>query len=205
MRMKFSLSVILAVMVFAGLALAQTAVTAGNSATPAAIRILAPNPGEKVTQSAVTVQFQLENPGVAASGFPNFSVQLDGRDPVITAQTTQDFTGLAPGQHTVVVQLVDANNTPVTGSRAETQFTVATPAPTQPAPADQQQAPGAQQPSGTERPPADQASAALPQKDDATLTDQGETLPAASSALPLLSVVGFGALVGGVISALRTR
>lgn len=202
--MKFkSLSVILAVMVFAGLALAQTAVTAGNGATPAAIRILAPNPGEKVTQSAVTVQFQLENPGVAASGFPNFSIQLDGRDPVITAQTSQDFTGLAPGQHTVVVQLVDANNTAIAGTRAEAQFTVAA-ATQQATPAAQPSAPAAQQQSSGP-PPADQARAALPQNDDAALTDQGETLPAASSALPLLSLVGFGALVGGVISALRTR
>ena len=190
MKLK-SPSVILAVMVFAGLALAQTTVSTGNSATSATIRILAPSQGEKLTQSAVTVRFQLENPGVSA-GLPNFSVQLDGRDPVITAQTTQDFTGLEPGQHSVIVQLVDANNTPVAGSRAEAQFTVVAPAPQ----------PGAQpQPA---RPP-DQARAALPQNDDAALTDQGETLPSASSALPLLSVVGFGALVGGIISALRTR
>jgi hypothetical protein len=200
MKMKTkSLAVILAVMVFAGIAVGQTTANAGATATagntPSAIRILAPNPGEKLTESAVTVEFQLENPGLAAGGFPNFSIQLDGRDPVITAQTSQNFTGLAPGPHTVVVQLLDANSTPIGGARAETQFNVAAAA-QQPAPAAQPQ---------PARPPTDQASAALPQGDDAALTDQGEILPAASSALPLLSVVGFGALVGGVISALRTR
>ncbi len=180
-----SLAVILAVMVFTGVAVAQATPPAGPA--PSAIRILNPNAGDKLTQSAATVEFQLENPGLAAGGFPNFSIQLDDRDPIITAKTSQDFTGLAPGSHTVVVQLVDANSTPIAGSRAETHFTVAAPVPqAQPA-----------------RPPDDQVKSALPQND--MLSDEGEPLPAASSALPLLSIIGFGALLGGVISALRTR
>lgn len=182
-KMKWrSLTLILAVMVFAGVAVSQT--NAGT-ASPA-IRILMPNQGEKLAQSAVTVQFRLENPGLAGGGVPNFSVQLDARDPVLTAQTSQNFTGLTPGQHTVVVQLLDANGTPIAGTRTETQFVVRAPA--------NQSAPAG--------PPS--AEAALPQS-DAGITDDGEVLPAASSALPLLSVVGFGALLGGVISALRTR
>lgn len=181
-----SLAVILAMMVFAGIVLAQATATAG--AAPTAIRILAPKPGDKLAQTAVTVQFQLENPGLAAAGFPNFSIQLDGRDPVVTAQTRQNFTGLNAGPHVVVVQLVDANNTPIPGSRAETRFTVAPPA-VQP-----QAAP----------PPGEQGNPALPQN-DAAISDQGEPLPAASTALPLLSLIGFGALLGGVLSAMRTR
>lgn len=182
-----SLAVTLAMMVLAGIALAQAAATAG--AAPPAIRILAPKSGDKLTQTAITVNFQLENPGLAASGFPNFSIQLDSRDPVVTAQTSQNFTGLTPGTHLVVVHLVDANNTPIPGSRAETQFTVAPPA-VQPQPAP---------------PPGAQAKAELPQKDDAAISDRGEPLPAASTALPLLSLIGFGALLGGVLSAMRTR
>jgi hypothetical protein len=178
-----SLAVILAMMVLAGIAAAQ-AVASG--AAPPAVRILAPKPDEKLSQSAVTVQFQLDNPGMAG-GSPNFSVQLDNRDPIVTPQTSQDSTGLTPGPHIVVVQLVDANNTPIAGTRAETQFTVSTPA-AQPQPA---------------RPP-DQARTDLPQG-DAAISDQGEILPSASSALPLLSVIGFGALLGGVLSAMRTR
>lgn len=182
-----SLAVILAMMVFAGVALAQAGGAAGTA--PSAIRILAPKPSDNLTQTAVTVQFQLENPGLAAGGFPNYSIQLDGRDPVVTAQTSQNFTGLTPGPHVVVVQLVDANNTPIAGARAETQFTVATPA-AQPQPT---------------RPPGEQAKAELPQNDNAAISDHGEPLPAASTALPLLSLIGFGALLGGVLSAMRTR
>ena len=179
------LSIVLALMVLAGVAVGQTAATA--TSPPPAIRILSPGAGEKLSQSAVTVQFQLENPGLAAGGFPNYSIQLDNRDPVVTAQTSQDFTGLGPGNHTLVVQLLDANGTPISGTRTELQFSVTAPAaPPQPG-----------------RPPAT-VSTDLPQN-DAVLTDSGESLPAASSALPLLSVIGFGALVGGVISALRTR
>ena len=48
-----SLTVILAVMVFAGIVLAQATATAG--AAPTAIRILAPKPGDKLAQTAVTV------------------------------------------------------------------------------------------------------------------------------------------------------
>src|ERR1041385_8106218 len=143
-----SLAVILAMtmLVLAGIAAGQ-AVASG--AAPPAIRILAPKAGDNLTQSAVTVQFQLDNPGMAG-GSPNFSIQLDDRDPVITAQTSQNFTGLTPGPPTVVVQLVDANKTPISGARAETQFTVTAPA-AQPQPA---------------RPP-DQVRAALPQNDTA--------------------------------------
>ena len=182
-----SLAVILTVMVLAGIAMAQAATTAG--AAPPAIRILAPKSGDNLSQSAVTVQFQLDNPGLAAGGFPNFSIQLDSRDPVVTAQTSQNFTGLNARPHVVVVQLVDANNTPIPGTRAETQFTVAPPA-VQPQPA---------------RPPGEQVKTELPQKDDAAISDHGEPLPAASTALPLLSLIGFGALLGGVLSAMRTR
>jgi hypothetical protein len=37
------------------------------------------------------------------------------------------------------------------------------------------------------------------------LTDSSLDLPGASSSLPLLSVIGFGVFIGGLISALRTR
>jgi hypothetical protein len=37
------------------------------------------------------------------------------------------------------------------------------------------------------------------------LANSSFNLPAASSSLPLLSVIGFGVFVGGLISALRTR
>lgn len=176
-----SLFVILAILC-AGLALGQAAAPPGHTAQ--GVRIIAPKVGDKLSQSSVTVQYEAEDPGPAS---PSFSVQLDGREPVLTTETTQNFTGLTPGAHTVVVQLVDPDKTPIADSRAEAQFNTISPAAqTQPAHAAT----------------ADLRSA-LPQSD--AISDQGEPLPAASSPLPLLSVIGFGALVGGVLSALKTR
>ena len=188
-EMKHISRIVILAAMCVGIALGQTTASPGNTAP--AVRILAPNSGDKLAQSFVTVQFQLENPGSTAS-VPNFSIQLDDRDPVITAQTSQNFTGLTPGAHTVVIQLVDANNTPVAGGRAETRFTVVNPAAVNP-----------EAPPQPARPPSTDAQAALPQSD--AISDHGEPLPAASSALQLLSVIGFGALVGGILSALKTR
>jgi hypothetical protein len=39
----------------------------------------------------------------------------------------------------------------------------------------------------------------------AAKTDDGENLPGSSSSLPLLAVIGFGVLAGGITSAMRTR
>jgi hypothetical protein len=41
--------------------------------------------------------------------------------------------------------------------------------------------------------------------DPATLNQDESNLPPASSPLPLISVIGFGVLVGGIISAMKTR
>ena len=62
--------------------------------------------------------------------------------------------------------------------------------------------PGAQDPPRTTRTVAGNAQAAnLPSLPESVPID----LPTANSSLPLLSVIGFGILVGGVLSALRTR
>jgi hypothetical protein len=39
----------------------------------------------------------------------------------------------------------------------------------------------------------------------ATKNDDSENLPGSSSSLPLLAVIGFGVLAGGITSAMRTR
>jgi hypothetical protein len=72
----------------------------------------------------VNVRFEVVNPA-ATAGSPNFLVQMDGTDPIRTSDTEYTFTGLAPGLHTVTVTIVDANGTPVPGSRASAEFTVA--------------------------------------------------------------------------------
>ena len=153
-----------------------------------ALRIVSPRAGEKLQQNFVTVQFA----PLQASVSPTFELRLDAEDPVHTSNSSYTFTGLNPGPHDLIIQVVDANNIPVNGTRSEVRFTVLpTPANggiTQP-PSGNQSATGQ---------PRSQSSGSQIQKDMALLPD-------ARSSLPLLSVIGFGILVGGVISALKTR
>jgi hypothetical protein len=146
------------------------------------IRILTPVASSKLVDNFTTVRFELINP-TAYAGTPNYLIQMDGNDPITTSQTQQAFTGLASGAHTVTVQMVDANGTPVPGGRAAIQFFVA-PATTKPA---------GNAPQGTAT-----TSGPSEQQDD-------PNLPTASSPLPLISIIGFGILVGGIVSAMKTR
>jgi hypothetical protein len=141
------------------------------------LHILSPVPSQQLSTSYVDVNYELVNPGVSG-GSPDFQVQLDGREPVLSKDTTYTFTGLTPGEHTVVVQVVDANGTPIAGGRSAVVFFVIA---------------GVSQQQGTRAP--------------GMTTNNGEPpeLAPASSTLPLLSIIGFGVLVGGVASALRTR
>ncbi|MFL6437653.1 MAG: hypothetical protein ACJ71Q_08750 [Terriglobales bacterium] len=152
---------------------------AAQSAQPSSLRIVSPKPNEKLAQTFVAVQFQQISPASPA-GTPTYELRLDGRDPVQTTDTTYTFNGLTPGSHDLVIQIVDANGTPVSGTRSEVKFVIVNPVAT----------------AGT-------TGQALnwPVLPQTPLTD----LPNGNSSLPLLSIIGFGILVGGVISALRTR
>ena len=125
--------VILAVMALT--AAAQTVPSQNNGTAPgtsasgpatvtSALSILKPAAGEKVRANTITVTYSLANPGASAAGQPNFQLRLDAQDPVNTTATEYTFTGLQPGAHTITVQLVDANGTPVQGANAVVQFTV---------------------------------------------------------------------------------
>ena len=169
-----------------------------------AVKILTPKPGSKLTTNFVDVRYQLQQQAAAASS-PNFRVQLDARDPVQTTDTQQNFTGLAPGTHTLTVEVVDANGTPIAGTRSEVQFTmVATP---------QNPPPGLTQPQATERGryvPAsfrqsDSSQARQSDSPQAAAAAKSGGLPKTGSPLPMLGVIGLGTLLGGLISALRTR
>src|SRR5688572_696146 len=106
---------------------AQTAPSPGAALpTPGSVRILAPQSGEKITHNFVDFRYELAAPASAA-GSPTFQVRLDGTDPIRTTDTRYTFTGLQPGRHTLSVEVVDANNIPVQGSRAEVQFSVLPP------------------------------------------------------------------------------
>jgi hypothetical protein len=156
------------------------------------IRILTPVASQKLADNFATVRFELVNPS-AYAGTPNYRIQMDGNDPITTSQTSQAFTGLAPGAHTVTIQMVDANGTPVPGGRAALQFFVAQPA----------------SPQGTvQSAPKDRELKIAGykfQQPDPSPQEDNPNLPPASSPLPLISIIGFGILVGGIVSAMKTR
>lgn len=178
---------------------------AGQTGTTApAVRFLAPNSGEQINNNFVTVKYELLSP-VSAAGTPTFQLRLDTRDPVRTTDTQYTFTGLSPGTHTVTVQVVDANDTPISGLQNQVQFTILP----------QNLGAPSRGPSGLiERSSAalqpvalswqEPNSAANPSQ-PANPSKRDEQLPKAGSTLPLLSVIGMGVLVGGIASALRTR
>jgi hypothetical protein len=192
--MKFiRIVAILAVMALS--AGAQTVPSQNNGAAPGAgasplnaLSILKPVAGEKIRQNSITVSYALANPGASAAGSPNFQLRLDSQDVVTTTATDYSFTGLAPGAHTVTVQLVDANGTPVPGAQAVVQFTVL------------------RQTTRTYGPQAIAAALRLnPATDIHVQQAAPQPMPSAGGALPLLSVIGFGVLLGGIASAMKTR
>jgi hypothetical protein len=190
----------------AGWLLLFSPVSQGQQVAPtpsaAAIRILAPKPGERITNSFVEVKYELVASATASSS-PTFQIRLDDRDPVHTTDQQQTFTGLQPGKHTISIEVLDANNTPVAGTRSEVQFTLVNPGR-----GEAQPNPGTLTASGPavrlrlaafSQPASDSSN---PKKPDQSPQQQ---LPRSGSALPLLSVIGVGVLIGGIISARRTR
>jgi hypothetical protein len=164
----------------------QGGTTSGNGA----IKVLSPKVNEKLEASIVTLRYQLVNTGLAADPSPTYRLQLDGRDPVETTSSEYNFTGLQPGEHVITIDVVDANHTPVGGSHTEVRFQSANPGAAPPA---------SGQTSSLSPPTVKKAALPLP-------TGNGtEQLPSAGGELPLLSMVGFGVLAGGMISAMKTR
>jgi LPXTG-motif cell wall-anchored protein len=188
---------------------AQQAGSAQSSATPTppmGVRILEPRAGQKLNHNFVVVEFEPGSPLQTTSGTPRFQIQLDDRAPVTTNFNQTTFTGLQPGPHTVTVQAIDANGTPIVGSQNVVQFIVI---PTI--------TPGTEGPHSQSEPSGKLASRMKPvlwngaagtETNAQTTAAQGssdEGLPDTGSALPLLSIIGFGVLMGGIFSARRTR
>jgi len=93
------------------------------------------------------------------------------------------ITGLAPGNHTLAIEVVGANGTPIQGTHTETASVNIAP-----------RASFSGQ-SGNGRSGA---------RENGRLAQDGN-LPEAASALPLLSIIGAGVLIGGLFSARKTR
>ncbi len=157
------------------------------------LRITAPRQNLRQTANFIDLKYEVTNPTASVASSPNFKIQLDSSDPITTTATEQSFTGLTAGNHVLTVQLIDANGTLIPNSQAEVQFTVV--------PTTQN---GGKASSGG-------SVGATPPQAKATIIpgvaaeNRDDSLPPASSSLPILSVVGFGVLVGGVVSAMRTR
>ncbi len=177
----------------------------GDNVTAASnsLRILSPKVGEKIGSSSVDVRYELTNTNADAAASPTYRVQLDSRDPSETLDTEYNFTGLAPGAHTVYIELVDANHTPIAGSQAVVHFTTFVPGVNGTTNKSGGTTPG---PTSSVQRPHTEAALAPPQvvKANLPLPSRNE-LPNSGGELPLLSMVGFGVLVGGVISAMRAR
>lgn len=177
------------------------------------VRILTPVEDEKfIRTNSVKVRFDLVGPATSAKA-PNFLVQMDGDEPVRTGDMEQSFSGLEPGVHSVAVQLVSANNTPDFASRAVVQFVVAPHPPETPHPVTAhaealnvapEEALNVTLQQETPEPPQLTQLGVL-QSPPAEIMSINSPLPSAGNALPLISVIGFGVLVGGIASAMRTR
>src|SRR5438045_6279373 len=87
------------------------ATPAGPTTAASAVKSLEPKAGARLTVNFVQLRYDLEN-AASASGTPTFRLRLDARDPVDTTDTTYTFTGLASGQHSVSITVVDANGVP---------------------------------------------------------------------------------------------
>jgi hypothetical protein len=149
-----------------------------------ALRVNTPKANETLAQTFVHVTYQLVNRGASPASSPNFTVQLDGNDPVNTTAYEYTFTGLAAGTHTITVTLVDANGVPIANSSVSTKFVVK---------------------DGT-RNPSSAPTALHHRRTRLRLAkSQAASLPIGSTPLPILSLVGFGVLVGGIWTAIQNR
>jgi hypothetical protein len=171
-----------------------TTVIVHSDAPAPAVRILAPQSGQTLTSNFIDLHFELASP--ALSGEPNFLVQLDETDPVNTTSTEYTFSDLQPGLHIVRVTLVDANNSPVQGGSATVQFKV--PSASTPAHSDGSHGVRLHSRTVAGAPPA----APIPPE----LRKDGDiNLPLAGSPLPLISLIGFGLLIGGAAQTMRSH
>lgn len=175
---------------------AQTTTAAVNpEAQSPSVRILTPVSGQMLSSNFVDLRFELVRP--ALNGEPIFLVQLDGADPINTSSTDHTFSDLQPGLHSVRVTLVDANNSPAQGGSATVQFKVPS---SQPAHSDASHS--SARPHMTLMIVGVPPLAPIPPE----LRKDGDVnLPLAGSPLPLISLIGFGLLIGGAAQTMRWR
>jgi hypothetical protein len=164
--------------------------TAPNHATTRrVIHIVSPTSGENLEGTSVSVRYQVSPTKRTPTHPTMFRIQMDSQPPVQTAETMHMFESLTPGSHDVTVELLDSRNRAITSSLAKASFVCQAP-----------ETNSAELVVEPMLPPSLQKVAMfLPQA--AAPIDPGD----GSGEMPLLSVIGLGVLIGGMVSAMRTR
>jgi hypothetical protein len=151
------------------------------------VDIISPTTNQTVEGTAVEVRYETSANRRASARPANFRIQLDSQPPVETGETSYTFENVNPGSHAVRVELIGARDRSVAGSQAISSFILQAPKPN----------PVVVEPM---LPPTLQKVAMfLPQA--AAPLDSGD----GSGEMPLLSAIGLGVLVGGMVSAMKTR
>jgi hypothetical protein len=173
---------------------AQAAPTVSPEAQLAAIRILAPIADQTLAGNSVDLRFEVVRPPLGSE--PSFLVQIDDASPIKTSETSYTFSGVQAGIHSVRVTLMDVNNSPAPGGLATVQFNV--PTSSQFAHTDNSRV-------ARHRPTQAISGAAPGAPIPPELRADGDiSFPMAGSPLPLLSLIGFGLLIGGATQTMRT-
>ena len=175
---------------------AQNSGSANSSAAPhhattrRVIHIVSPAFGENLEGPSVSIRYKVSSTKRSSTRPTTFRIQMDSQPPVETTETAYTFDSVAPGPHDVTVELLDSRNRPLSSSLVKTSFVSA-------APDTNSTAELVVEPM---LPPSLQKVAMfLPQA--AAPIDPGD----GSAEMPLLSVIGLGVLVGGMVSAMKTR
>jgi hypothetical protein len=165
--------------------------TGSNHATARrVIQIVSPAFGENLEGTSVSIRYEVSSTKRTSAHPATFRLKMDAQPPVETIETAYTFDSLAPGPHDVTVELLDSRNRPVASSLAETSFVSTLP----------ETSASAELVVEPMLPPTLQKVAMfLPQA--AAPIDPGD----GSAEMPLLTVIGLGVLVGGMVSAMKTR
>lgn len=157
-------------------------------ATPAkAIHILSPQTDQTVEGTSVAVRYEISAHRRASARPVTFRIQLDSQPPVETLDTSYTFDNVAPGPHAVTIERTDAKHRPIAASQVVSTFLVDVPEPN----------PVVVEPM---LPPTLQKVAMFLPQVGAPL-ESGD----AGGEMPLLSAIGLGVLIGGMVSAMKTR
>jgi hypothetical protein len=154
------------------------------------VHIVAPASDQNLKATTVSIRYEVSSKKHAHVRPDLFRVQLDSEAPVETNETACTFDQVTPGQHAVSVELLDVKHRPIVTSKAEMNFVTESPDPN-PVP---EVAVGPMMPATLQK-----VAVFLPQV--AAPMDPSD----GSGEMPLLSVIGLGVLIGGMVSAMKTR